>query len=203
MINRYTSTQACDNPPTKNGVDNALFDLLSKINSNGVDLQSQINGLNVPELVTDSFGTYRQYPDGSADGRTVSVTKLRSAPVALTSGVVANIGSISLPPGIWRFYPVVGFTGNGATTHTFFEAGVSKTSATMPGLDTVAVPTAGELRDIISSTGIVTTGGEFSMSLIPYEYQVTVTTTFYLVASCTFAVSTESAFGSLFAISRT
>jgi hypothetical protein len=102
---------------------------------------------------------------------------------ALTTNVAKNVTSISLTAGDWDVSGWVGFTLNGATTSTAFAAGTSSTSATLGTdyfVETFTSAVAGSVQ-------------QFTAPII--RFSLAATTTIYLIAYCTFLISTASAYG--------
>jgi hypothetical protein len=216
-MSKYTGTLLATNNSIEE-IRKADLDLLAKINQaffdfaaaddeinrriDGVD--SRINGLNVPSIVTDgTYGRYRAYPDGSTQGRTLTASVVESAALALTTNIVRNVVSLVVPAGSWVFSFFARILEEAATTHAATAAAViavSKTSATLPAADTGSVPTDGELREV-HRPGNATVNASWQFSGGAYRVDLLADTTFYLVARDTFAVSTASVYGWFQAIS--
>lgn len=133
-------------------------------------------------------------------GERYSINRVRSNNTAITSGVTMNVcttASVDIPAGTWLGSGVVAFSGSAGTTTTDMQAGISKTSATLPAADSMGVPTAGEFRMRHNSTGTIITAGEWTVSIPPYKATFATTTTLSLVASQTFGVSTSFVYGSM------
>ncbi len=124
-------------------------------------------------------------------GEVVSASVAAGAAVSLTSGVGANITSMSLTAGLWLIMGAI-TTSVGATTETarIFSA-VSDVSATLKGSDS-GWPFGGQ--------GTYATGLNGRCPLSPGVKNFSSTTTVYLVISAEFTVSTMSAFGSMTAV---
>ncbi len=151
--------------------------------------------------------------DDAAAGRVgefpTRLTRVRSAQIGITSAQTCNVGSatcpstggtqsITLTPGDWEISGYVGFSPNTTTTVTDLNVGISKTSATMPAVDVIGVPTAGESRlRIFVSSGVIITGGEYTFAIPRYRASFSTSTTLYLVALTTFGVSTTFVYGSM------
>jgi hypothetical protein len=108
--------------------------------------------------------------------------------VALTTGVAANVTSISLTAGDWDVFGSLAFAPAATTNVTVMTGGASATSATPPvgirGRTNIAVfPQSGN-----------TVAGNPS-GFFHNRFSFNATTTVFLVASATFTVSTMSAFG--------
>lgn len=110
---------------------------------------------------------------------------------SLTSPNALNVTSVSLTAGDWDVWGVVDYTAGGGTTFTVMKQGISTTSATIGGQDTFTnLALAGTLAaasDLCQATPVV----RLSLSAA--------STTVFLVAQVTFAVSTLKAYGSIFA----
>jgi hypothetical protein len=107
--------------------------------------------------------------------------------VSLTSGVAANVTSITLTAGDWEVSGWIGFLTAGTTTVSYIAGSISDTSATFQGASTT--------RPRVDYPWTFATGGDPSVPLGAVGIKVTSNTTFYLVASSNFAVSTNGAFG--------
>lgn len=122
-------------------------------------------------------------------GEYIESTIAVGSAVSLTTGVTANVTSISLTAGDWDVFGVV-IMDSGATTNvTRVAAGTSSTSAT-------ADITKGYYSHIHS--GYVPGGGQFrAMPLNTSRFSLSGTTTIYLVALANFTVSTCTAYGTI------
>jgi len=108
--------------------------------------------------------------------------------VVLATGTSANVTSISLAAGDWDVSGIVGFTAGGSTTATVFEGGINTTTNTLP-----TPPGAGAYFQIGVSVGAA--GVEPVQPVGVTRMSLSGTTTVYLVAQSTFAISSMSAFG--------
>jgi len=122
-------------------------------------------------------------------GEYIESTIAFGAAISLTTGVTANVTSISLTAGDWDVSGVV-LMDSGATTNvTRVSAGTSSTSAT-------ADVTKGYYSHIHS--GYVPGSGQFrAMPLNTSRFSLSGTTTIYLVALANFTVSTCTAYGTI------
>lgn len=111
--------------------------------------------------------------------------------VALTTGTGANVTSISLEAGDWTVFGCVAFLTGATTTQTLLEGSISTTSAT------IGQPDIGTNRSRFDGT--IATGSDNNLVLQPVRLSLSGTTTVYLVAKSTFAVSTNAAFGTIWA----
>ena len=126
---------------------------------------------------TGSFGEYIESVIPSA------------SEVALTTGVAANITSISLTAGDWEVTGLIMFDVNGTTTFSNGFGWASTTSATLPSLD-LAV----RAHFIWNGTTLV---GTPAISLPVVRFSLSTTTTVYFSAYSNFGVSTCKAFGAI------
>lgn len=129
------------------------------------------------------------------------VSRLRSASTAITTDVVLNVTAspLSLTAGDWMVFASLGFTPTTTTSMTQFVIGVSLTSATLPALDVVAVPTSNEMRMQVSSAPQVTGVSDTTVAVPGFRVTLSGTTSLYLVARSTFSVSTLAVYGSIWA----
>lgn len=156
---------------------------------------------NIPVAVRNdpTYGTYRRYADGTTQGRVLRSSLLRSAGLALTTGVAANVVSLTLPRGGWGISGSIFHLGGATTTISALRSIVSLTSATDTASDTTSVPSdAGEIRCLLAGLG---TGGNASLHIPEYEVTLSEDTVFYLVAMDSFGVSTMTVNGFLQAVS--
>lgn len=120
-------------------------------------------------------------------GEFISSTVLAGSAVPLTSNTVANVTSISLTAGDWDVWGNVGTGPAGTTTTSLLQVGISTTSGAFQ-----TAPNGGALAYLPYSAPagapIVSPVGQMRLSL-------SATTTVYLVVYCTFAVSTNGAYG--------
>ena len=142
-----------------------------------------------------------QYSNLVKSGLT-QISRLRSNATSLTASTPVNVATttnLTLSVGDWVIYGTVGFLAGTGTTITSLVAAISKTSATLPALDTFAVPTAGEytVNETFPSLAIP---GDFTLPFQGVPVSLTTSTTFYLVGQATFAVSTLGIYGSMYAI---
>ena len=137
----------------------------------------------IPGVTTNSSA-----PTGYIGEYVESTVALGSA-VSLTTGVTANVTSISLTAGDWDVSGVVLMDSAATTNITRVGAGTSSTSAT-------ADVTKGYYSHIHS--GYVPGGGQFrAMPLNTSRFSLSGTTTIYLVALANFTVSTCTAYGTI------
>lgn len=106
--------------------------------------------------------------------------------VALTSNTVANITSITLPPGDWDVSGVIDFVCSGATI-SHFDAGISTVSATLGAQDTYVSP----------YTAVAGLTATVSWLTPPVRLSLAATTTVYLVGSMTIGAGSATAYGTI------
>lgn len=129
-------------------------------------------------------------PAGYIGEYVTSKIALASA-VALTSGTQANVTTISLSAGDWDVGGSVCFQGAASTSVTQYAGATSSTSGS---------PGAGLGNLFINSYAAFVPGANTTCTTVPtYPYNITATTTLYLVAESVFTVSTNSAFGYIWA----
>jgi len=130
--------------------------------------------------------------DSGYVGEYLSSQVSSGSPVSLTSGATSNVTSITLTAGDWDvFYNTVYFPAS-TTTLTRVYSGLSSTSATQPGINdkSTTIQTIGITGD--GANVFYNTNGSTRVS-------VASSTTYYAVVQGTFAVSTCTAFGWLWA----
>lgn len=121
-------------------------------------------------------------------GEYISSGVLAGSAVSLSSGVTANVTSISLTAGDWMVSgSVQGSPGGGTTTNSWY-VGISTVSATLPTIG-AENNEAGftNIGNIANLSTCVTAG--------PLRLSLSGTTTVYLVVNSVFAVSTSAAYG--------
>jgi hypothetical protein len=120
-------------------------------------------------------------------GEYVTSTVLLGSAVALTTGVAINVTSISLTAGDWNVWGTVAFAPAGTTTVSAISGSISTTTGTM-----ATVPGGGSSFALATT---LTTGAAQSHPVGMTRISVAATTTVFLVAQSTFAVSTNAAYG--------
>lgn len=132
---------------------------------------------------------------GGSVGELVSSSVLAGSAVALTSNVGANVTSISLTAGDWDVSGMIAMNPAGTTTQSFIGGSITTTSglfvATRAGAGT------GDIRADSFQSSVSTSAGLAGQDVVfpPTRYSFASTTTVYLVALSTFAVSTNAAYG--------
>lgn len=121
-------------------------------------------------------------------GEYVVASVVQGSAVALTTGVAANITSISLTAGDWDVTCVGCTVPAATTTQSNLQIGISTVSATQPSIATGAS----------QISGLVTTvNTQFSLSVPSFRVSLNATTTVFMVATSVFAVSTNAGFGKI------
>ena len=120
-------------------------------------------------------------------GEYVTSTVLLGSAVALTTGVAINVTSISLTAGDWNVWGTVAFAPAGTTTVSAISGSISTTTGTM-----ATVPGGGSSFTLATT---LTTGAAQSHPVGMTRISVAATTTIFLVAQSSFAVSTNAAYG--------
>lgn len=108
--------------------------------------------------------------------------------VSLTTGVAANVSSISLSAGDWDVSCNTAYAPAGTTTINGYATGISTTSATFAG--------PGTYTSIIGASFTGSTGSP-AITTPTIRESLSATTTIYCVASMTFGTSTATASGFL------
>jgi hypothetical protein len=136
--------------------------------------------------LTDSSIVYGNSGTGCTGREIVSSVASGSA-VALTTATAANVTSVSLPAGEWLCYGNVNFYPAGGTTISSIGGWISASSAAVP-----TRPNNGSFAEI---TANLIAGGNQSLPVGNIWLSLGATTTIYLEAYSTFAVSTMGAGG--------
>jgi hypothetical protein len=148
-----------------------------------------------PQITTPDIVGVTDASNASAGslGEFQSVVVELASPVALTNNTLANVTSKSLTAGDWHVCGNFGLTGAATTTVTYAYAGLNSTSATLP--------TSATDQTNKNYAGVAIFGGvgNSSVSSVPpcRRFNISATTTIYLVAQVGFAVSTTSAYGKI------
>lgn len=165
--------------------------------SDGTDLLQVTNtsGTNIRGTTTnDSAAT-------GFVGEFLQQSRVQSAAQAITTATATNVTAtaLTLTAGDWDIFGAVAVEGTASTSFTGVAASISKTSATLSANDTIAVPTSGEVRARWTSAANV--AGNASPIVVPLACRASIssTTTFYLVVTAIFTVSTATNYGSIWA----
>ncbi len=131
------------------------------------------------------------------------ITRVRSNGNNITpTGTTVNVcttTSITLTAGDWLVMGSVGFQPAATTSVTSVSFGVTATSATLPGSDTIAVPTSGEVRYDMSYPAGNVPAAEITYAIAPYRVTVAngATLPLFLFGRAAFGASTIKVYGSL------
>lgn len=124
-------------------------------------------------------------------GEYISSSVLQASKISLTSGVAANVTSISLTAGDWDVSGSVAFEPAATTLTTVAFGSATTTSATSP-----AVGTENNIGGTYTTGSGTTPAGWSSLANFgSTRFSLSGTTTIYLVAFSNFSVSTNSAYG--------
>lgn len=148
---------------------------------------------------TDDGGVTTVVPNGSTSGcwsrlgkNFVSSSIASGSAVSLTSGVPANVTSITLQPGTWLLWGNIVTAPAGSTTTSSVTASISTNSAT-----NASTPNGGAFAAYSSS---VSGGAVVALPTGFIRVSITSATAYYLVIDVGFATSTMSAYGFLGAV---
>lgn len=122
--------------------------------------------------------------DNANAGSIGEYTTNQGGAISLTSATAANVTSVSLTAGDWDVTGVIQFLPAAGTTVSLIQAGVTTTSATQP-----AFPGSTLLQSSFA------TGGTEQLMAPVVRFSLSATTTVFMVATCTFGVSTLTATG--------
>ena len=144
----------------------------------------------VYELIYQASQTSWILQNPSAGGNYISSVIPIGSEVALTTDTSASITSITLTPGKWNLWAELWTDASAGTTTTQIQASISLTDNTI-----ATVPSDSE-----STTLLAVAGGaaqSFHLPIAGTRVTVTSTTTVYLVANVSFAVSTLFGYGKI------
>lgn len=163
--------------------------------NNAITVAANNNGANTftvtpAGLVTASGGISGVTSGAAAATGTLGENQSTStASTSMTSGTTANCTSKSLPAGDWLVWGVIQFNPAASTTVSSLYAGISTTSATLPG--------AGLYTNINTSY----TTGQSQQIAAPFAIEnLSSPTTVYLVGNSTFGTSTMACNGYIYAV---
>lgn len=178
---------------TKTGSNNAVFSTSPTLVTPvlGAATATSINGSTV------SPGHYSGEPSTGAPaageiGEYVVGSVARLSAISLTNNVAANVTSISLTAGDWDVWGQMAFVCGTTTNVTFFDMGLSTTTATLPALDGLITT-----QWTYGASGSVPGAGSIFIPPTRTRFSLSTTTTIFLVAEATFTVSTCTAYGSI------
>jgi len=167
-------------------------------NSAGTGNTLQVSGVTVSRGQLPGTSTNDSATAGNIGEKITSNVPNASA-VSLTTGVGANVTSISLTAGDWDVWGVVFGKPAGTSTTSFAQAAVTTTSATIPSDASITTSLTQVWMPNTSGTGVSTAGGSMNLPVAPITLSLSGTTTVFLVTAFTFGVSTYAAYGTLWA----
>jgi len=142
------------------------------------------------EMLTATTSRIKNYVAAVKLGEIISSEIPSGSAISLTSGVGANITSITITPGRWKITAEASFIGDGTTSVAQYQAGINTTSATYP---------AKARFRVISSTFVPAAGVGIGGPTGDLYIEVSANTPIYLVAGSTFTIGTFVAFGNIYA----
>ena len=134
--------------------------------------------------------------DNAAAGSVGEIISSTGSGVSLTTGTPSNACYIDITAGDWDVWGTVNFTGDVSTTVVQLYGWTSATASTFPAI---------ELRSqvFIGSPGAAAFASSFPSFTVPVaRYSVSGTTSIYLSGAATFAVSTATLGGAIYARRR-
>lgn len=126
-------------------------------------------------------------------GQQITSTVLAGSAVSLTTATAANVTSISLTPGDWIVWGNICTSPGATTTVSVFQGSISTTSATFP-----TAPNGGAW--VLAPYSLSSAGTPECLPVGMLTVSISTTTTYYLIAQATFAVSTNAVYGSITAM---
>jgi hypothetical protein len=158
---------------------------------------AQQTALNLKQTAgADSDGSTTN--DGAAAGKVGEFLTASLAAGSATSLVTATpktVIGLSLSAGDWDVWGVADYIPDGATTTSVIQQGISQTDNTFGAADTFSAASGGNLSGTVLGSLIAENTPHQRISLA-------VTTTIYLIVKAAFAISTMTAYGSIFARRR-
>jgi hypothetical protein len=124
-------------------------------------------------------------------GEVLTSTIAIGSATSLTTATGKSITSLSLSPGDWMLSGNIGFIAASGTLPTILTASISATNNTQ-----ATSPNGGAYAQINTA---FTASGINLLTLSPIRINISATTTYYLVATATFTVSTMTGYGALVA----
>lgn len=122
-------------------------------------------------------------------GQVITSSVAIGSATSLTTATDKTITSISLTPGDWMVSGNIGFIAAATTVPTKLTASISATNNTQ-----AISPNDGGFAQIQATLGTASTN---VLTTSPMRINITSTTTYYLVGTATFTVSTLTAYGSI------
>lgn len=120
-------------------------------------------------------------------GEYVPATVTSGAAVVLTTGTIANVGSIILTAGDWDINAEVYFSGNTLTTINQIQASITSTTATLNTVPGMAA------NDYKFGLALGTLGADPTLAMV--GQRITSAGTYFATAKASFATSTLGAYG--------
>jgi hypothetical protein len=179
---------------------------INTISTSGVPLATQPGASDISGLASYATATTGQLAGTTTNdsatagniGEYISATVAVGSAVSLTTGTAANITSISLTAGDWDVWGFAEFTGASTTTVTALQASISATSASVAREGDGSYHAEGQ-----PSAAIFGTVQDRTLPVGPIRLSLSgSSTSYYLNAAATFATSTCSVYGSLYARRR-
>lgn len=126
--------------------------------------------------------------DDAAAGEVGEFLTASGSSIALSTGGVVNIASLSLGPGDWLAWGSVAFGNAGSSIYSSISAGVNSVTATMANAQQLQATFAAGNAPILAS--------------VPARFKLSTTTTIFLVAGATWTTGTPTAGGTINATRR-
>jgi len=126
-------------------------------------------------------------------GEVISSIVLVGSAVSLSTGMPANVTSISLTAGDWDVYGNVVFNAGSGTTVTAVVVSINRTTAALGD------PSLGLGQTLIELQATMTTSDQQAVNAGSARVSIASTTTVYLVAQASFGVSTMVVYGNIWA----
>ena len=145
----------------------------------------------------DMLATNGTEPRAGSTGQLISATIVTPG-TSLTTATPANVITtpfLVLTPGRWDIFGQIAFLPAATTSITQIAFGINSVSATLP-----AAGSGGLVQNTFAA--VVPTAIPQCYNVTTTRVNISVNTTYYLVAQATFTVSTLSAFGTLYAERR-
>lgn len=158
---------------------------------------AQQTALNAKQTVgADATGSATN--DSAAAGKVgefLTASLAAGSATGLVSATPKTIISLSLSAGDWDVWGVADYIPDGATTTSVIQQGISQANNTFGAADTFSAASGGNLSGTVL--------GSLIAENVPHQrISLAGTTTVYLIAKASFAISTMTAYGSIFARRR-
>lgn len=161
---------------------------------------SEIGFLSNGGALTLSSGVVGRTSGAAASGNLGEVStasRARGSATGLTTNTAKSVVSITLGAGVWRLVYQSGVNIAGGTTMTRWQWAISLTDNTLPGSDTYAVATSGEIRG--ESNVTQATNSDNTTCSVESTVAITGSTTYYGISFATHN-GTVTAYGQITAI---